>query len=89
VVVPWRRAFETALVESDGDVMDEQDQHVKEEYVSEEEHVTVPTSRPLRMRVRLGPPADYGLIGMVRKEDGVQVMVRKSSLESLQGMARG
>ena len=62
-------------------VMDGPDQHIKEEHASEEDkHVTVPTPRPPRLEIVLGPPADYGLVAMVRK-DGTQVVVKKNSLK--------
>jgi hypothetical protein len=58
--------------------MDEEDQHVKEE------HVTAPSPQRPHISFKLGIPADKGLIVMVRKEDGAQVIVRKSSLDRLQ-----
>jgi hypothetical protein len=71
---------EEASVKGEGetDVMGHQDQHVKEEYASQEdEHVTVPTSQPLRMKVKLGLLPHDELIAIVRRDDGVQFMVTK------------
>lgn len=62
-----------SLIDYNISVKDE-DEHVMNE------HVTVPTAK--RLRMRLGKPAD-GLVVIVRKKDGVQVSIPKSSLDRL------
>ena len=75
-IIAWRLQVaeaEEAFVkeESDINVMDEQDQHVKEECASErDEHSTVPISQHAYIKVELGKSADNGLVVMVRSEDG-------------------